>query len=167
MRVIVGDYLSATRPLEDLDPEPVDLATLAGESAAVVAGRAEHDRIAIELGTVGCPLEADPRRLREALLNLLSNALDATPAGGTVRVETAPLAAGGATLTVIDSGRGMTEDQLARIGTSFFTTRAEGTGLGVSLVKGVVAQHGGTVTYDSTPDRGTRVTITLPPRLPT
>jgi signal transduction histidine kinase len=166
MRVIAGEYLSATRPLEDLEPEPVDLATLAGESAAVVAGRAEHGQVALELATRGARVIADPRRLREALLNVLSNALDATPAGGKVRVETVPTDGGGATVTVVDSGRGMSRAELDRIGTSFFTTRKEGTGLGVVLVKGVVSQHGGTVAYTSDPGRGTRVTITLPPRPP-
>src|SRR5262249_59506704 len=65
-------------------------------------------------------------------------------------------------LEVRDSGRGIAPDDLERIGTSFFTTRPGGTGLGVVLAQGVINQHGGTLTYASTLRHGTTPTITLP-----
>jgi signal transduction histidine kinase len=68
----------------------------------------------------------------------------------------------GATIEVIDTGRGMDGDELARIGTPFFTTREGGTGLGIVLAKAVVAQHGGEVLYESRKGEGTRVTVRLP-----
>jgi signal transduction histidine kinase len=61
-----------------------------------------------------------------------------------------------------DTGAGMTPEVLARVGTAYFTTRPEGTGLGVVLARALVEQHGGALTYDSAPGRGTRATVTLP-----
>ena len=65
-------------------------------------------------------------------------------------------------LEVRDSGRGIAPEDLERIGTSFFTTRPNGTGLGVVLAQGVINQHGGTLTYASTVGSGTTATIILP-----
>ena len=107
------------------------------------------------------PLVADPRRLKEALLNLAANALEATPAGGTLGLRWGE-DAGGAWLTLQDSGRGMSAQVLARVGTPFFTTREKGTGLGVVLARSVLAQHGGSLTFESEEGRGTRVTLRLP-----
>ena len=69
---------------------------------------------------------------------------------------------GSGVIEVVDTGRGIKPDELARLGTSFFTTRDGGTGLGVVLASTVVAQHGGTIHYDSAPGRGTTVTVRLP-----
>lgn len=166
MDTILREYLSYARPLEDLDPRPVDLAELATASAAVVSGRAENARIALDVRARPAPITADPRRLREALMNLLSNAIDATPTGGAVTVETAATDDGGGVVTIADTGRGMSNEHVARLGTSYFTTRADGTGLGVVLVQGVVAQHGGRLDYESQLGRGTRVTVRLPAQPP-
>ena len=68
----------------------------------------------------------------------------------------------GVRLDVQDSGRGISPEDLERLGTSFFTTRPNGTGLGVVLAQGVINQHGGTLTYASTVGMGTTATITLP-----
>lgn len=106
-------------------------------------------------------VEADPRRLTEALLNLVANAIEATPPGGEVVVEVRP-AGDQAEIVVRDTGRGMPADTLKRIGTPFFTTRDDGTGLGVVLARSVIAQHGGSLRYESEPGRGTRVKVTLP-----
>jgi two-component system sensor histidine kinase HydH len=67
-------------------------------------------------------------------------------------------------IEVRDTGRGIAPEDLERIGTSFFTTRPNGTGLGVVLAQGVINQHGGTLTYASVLGQGTTATITLPVR---
>jgi signal transduction histidine kinase len=106
-------------------------------------------------------IEADPRRLREALLNLVANAIEATPSGGFVDVEVRR-AAGEAEIVIRDTGRGMPAETLRRIGTPFFTTRDDGTGLGIVLARSVIAQHGGSLTYESEPGKGTRVLVAIP-----
>jgi len=67
-----------------------------------------------------------------------------------------------AEIVVRDSGRGMSAETLRRLGTPFFTTREDGTGLGIVLARAVVAQHGGSLRYESTPGRGTTATVKLP-----
>jgi two-component system, NtrC family, sensor histidine kinase HydH len=104
---------------------------------------------------------ADPNRLKEALLNLVANAIDATPPGGAVAVDVGDRGAQ-ACIVIRDTGRGMAPEVLARVGTPFFTTRAAGTGLGVVLARSVFHWHGGGLHYESWPGRGTTVTATLP-----
>lgn len=162
MEAILREYLSFSRPLEDLRPQPVDAAAVVADAVAVIAGRAEHGGLTVAVDSVATPIIADPRRLKEALLNLLANAVEATPAGGTITARTRPGNGGGAVIEVTDTGRGIRPEDLDRLGTSFFTTRDGGTGLGVVLATSVVAQHGGAIHYASRPGRGTTVTVKLP-----
>lgn len=166
MEAILAEYLSFSRPLEDLKPQPLDLAHVVNDAAAVVAGRIEHGGLTLKVDGRRAPIEADPRRLKEALLNLLANAIEATPVGGTIIVSTEAVAAGGARLVIRDSGRGISRADLERLGTSFFTTREGGTGLGVVLAQTAIAQHGGSLRYVSEVGHGTTVTIELPARPP-
>ena len=82
METILREYLSFARPLEDLVPMGIDLATVTSDVVAVLAGRLDQGRIAMRLDVRPTPLSADSRRLREALINLMANAVEATPAGG-------------------------------------------------------------------------------------
>ena len=163
MEGILRDYLSFSRPLEDLKRQPVELGALADDVCSVLEARAEVAGIAL-LRTGGpARVVGDPRRLKEALLNFVSNALEATPRLGEVEVE---VTAGGddedARIEIRDTGKGMSAEELARVGTPFFTTRDGGTGLGVVLARAVIEQHGGAVAYTSDAGRGTRVLVRLP-----
>jgi signal transduction histidine kinase len=160
MERILRDYLSFARPLEELRPEPVELAVLCDDVLAVLEARAEV--AGVTLGRSGAAaVVGDPRRLKEALLNLVANALEATPAGGSVEVALAARA-GGAEIAVRDTGRGITAADRARVGTPFFTTREGGTGLGLVLARAVARQHGGDLAIESEPGRGTTVRVQLP-----
>ena len=161
METILSEYLSFSRPLEDLSPEPIDLAALAREVVDVMSGRAEQAGVQLVIDSNAMPGHGDPRRLKEALINLVANAIEATPSGGTVTL-TLRRDAGAVTVEVADTGRGIPTDDLERLGTPFFTTRSTGTGLGVTLALGVIAQHGGELKYTSTVGQGTSATITLP-----
>lgn len=154
-------YLSFARPLAELHPGPVRLATLLQELALLLEARAGALGLQIVLRVEDVEIVGDRRRLQEALLNLASNALEATPPGGSLTLTLGPVGAG-ARIKVIDDGQGMTADQLARLGTPFVTGRPGGTGLGVTLARAVVLQHGGRMQHRSAPGQGTRVTLTLP-----
>jgi two-component system, cell cycle sensor histidine kinase DivJ len=110
---------------------------------------------------------ADRRALKQILINLLSNSVKFTDKGGVVTVD-AGREGPNLVFTVSDTGIGMSEEDLKKLGRPFFQihndyTRAyEGTGLGVSLVKGLVELHGGKLQIDSRPGEGTRVTVTIP-----
>ena len=161
METILNEYLSFSRPLEDLKPESLDLTAIARDVLDVLAGRADQAGVTLEIEGGVTTVKGDPRRLKEALINLVSNAVEATPNGGRVvlRVRTSTA---GVTLEVKDTGRGISTEDLERLGTSFFTTRPNGTGLGVVLAQSVITQHGGTLDYKSTVGHGTTATILLP-----
>jgi signal transduction histidine kinase len=165
METILNEYLSFSRPLEDLKPETVDLTALARDVLDVLAGRADQASVVLALDGPAIPVQGDPRRLKEALINLVANAIEATPSGGTVQLRVRGNA-NGVLLEVKDSGRGIAPEDLERLGTSFFTTRPNGTGLGVVLAQGVITQHGGSLAYTSAVGMGTTATISLPSNKP-
>jgi len=108
------------------------------------------------------PVEGEPSEIREALTNILFNALDAMPDGGAVTFTTGAKD-GRALCAIADSGIGMPEDVRQRVFDPFFTTKGErGTGLGLSVVYGIVARHGGEVDVESRLGHGTTFTIRPP-----
>jgi signal transduction histidine kinase len=157
LKSVVSDFLEyARRP----KPEParVDLAGLAAEVREVMAADAEAAGVALRVEGPAVVVAADATQLRRALLNLVRNALQATPRGGTVALATAR----GARLTVSDTGAGIPAERLARIFDPFYTTKEQGTGLGLAFVREIVTDHGGMLEVDSAPGAGTRFTIALP-----
>ncbi|MCC6159724.1 MAG: ATP-binding protein [Deltaproteobacteria bacterium] len=105
----------------------------------------------------------DPAQLRQIVVNLVMNAVQAMPGGGTVFVETRR-DRDGVMLAVQDTGHGMSDEDLARVFEPFFTTKAEneGTGLGLAVVQGIVQSHDGTIRVESREGAGTRFEIHLP-----
>lgn len=116
-------------------------------------------RLAADLPTV----EADPIQIRQVLVNLTVNAMQAVAAEGTVTVETR-IEAQDVILAVTDTGHGMSPEILSKIFNPFFTTKdvGEGTGLGLSVVHGIVTSHGGTIDAESREGKGTRFIVRLP-----
>ncbi len=113
-------------------------------------------------------LWGDPAKLRQVLLNLLSNAVKFTEPGGTITVRAAAAPDGATVIEVADSGIGMSAADIPIALSAFgqidsrLARRYDGTGLGLPLSKAIVELHGGTIAIDSTPGKGTRLTITLP-----
>jgi signal transduction histidine kinase len=160
MEGILKEYLSFSRPLEALQPKRVALGALADEVLSLMEARAATAGVVLRRRG-DATIEADPRRLKDALFNLIGNAVEATTPGGDVEVEIDEVDFG-ARIAVRDSGRGMPPEVLGRLGTPFFTTRDEGTGLGVVVARATFAQHGGSLVYSSEPGQGTTATGTLP-----
>lgn len=108
-------------------------------------------------------INADPAQLRQVLVNLVVNAVQAMPEGGALTVRTRA-SASAVSLTVQDTGIGMSADVLARIFMPFFTTKdvSEGTGLGLSVVHGIVSSHGGSIDVKSQPGQGARFEVCFP-----
>jgi two-component system nitrogen regulation sensor histidine kinase NtrY len=109
-------------------------------------------------------LEADPVLLHRAVENLVLNALDAMPAGGTLTLRTAQRdgPSRGALLEVSDTGTGLTREECERLFTPYYTTKHHGTGLGLAIVQSVVSDHGGKIAVESGPGRGSTFRIELP-----
>jgi len=104
---------------------------------------------------------ADPELMHRAISNLILNAMDAMPDGGTLTLRTAD-AADHVTIEVADTGVGLTEEEVARIFTPYYTSKQHGTGLGLAIVQSVVSDHGGTIAVKSAAGAGTTFTISLP-----
>ncbi len=119
----------------------------------------------LELDPAVPPIQADPDLLHRALSNLVLNAMDAMPDGGSLIIRTAA-AEGGVRLEVADSGQGLTREECERIFTPYYTSKQHGTGLGLAIVQSVVSDHGGKISVTSEPGRGTRFVIELPVRPP-
>ena len=122
-----------------------------------------------------CPLVVvDPDRIQQVLGNLLDNALRHTPAGGQVRIQAAPTRSGEVVIEVTDTGAGIPTDQLEAVFVRFHrvdparrTERGSGSGLGLTIARAIITDHGGTLTAHSDgPGRGTTMRLTLPPRHP-
>ncbi len=105
-------------------------------------------------------IQADPEQLRRALRNLVLNAMDAMPEGGTVRVRTRALL-GKVAIEVSDTGQGLTREECDRLFTPYYTTKQHGTGLGLAIVQSVVSDHGGSIAVESEPGKGATFRIEL------
>ena len=105
-------------------------------------------------------VEADPAQLHRALQNLVLNAIDAMPTGGTLMVRTAR-SNGSVLLEVSDTGFGLTKEECERLFTPYYTTKQHGTGLGLAIVQSVISDHGGRISVESEPGRGTTFRIEL------
>jgi signal transduction histidine kinase len=108
-------------------------------------------------------ITADPSQLNQVLVNLVVNAIQAMPEGGTLTIST-NTSDNHVILSVQDNGIGMSEKMREQIFIPFFTTKDinEGTGLGLPVVHGIINSHGGTISVESTPGQGTRFEISLP-----
>ena len=162
MENILKEYLSFSRPFQALQPQPVALGALTDEVLSLMDARAATAGVALRRHGDAF-IEADPRRLKDALFNLVGNAVEASGQGGKVEVQIEEMAQN-ARIEVRDSGRGMAPEVLERIGTPFFTTRDEGTGLGVVVARAAFTQHGGSLVYSSELGQGTTAVGTLPLR---
>jgi len=109
------------------------------------------------------PIAADPELLHRALSNLVLNAMDAMPNGGTLTLRSRR-DDGTVTIEVADTGSGLTREECERIFTPYYTSKQHGTGLGLAIVQSVVSDHGGRISVRSEPGQGTTFVIELPSR---
>lgn len=160
---IVRNVLKFARE-EPSEKWPIDPNQVARRAAERVAKRAEEAgvRFTVTLGSGLSDVRANPTDLEQALVNVLENALDAGEAGSHLELSTLA-SPRGVRFVVRDDGPGMSEDVRARALEPFFSTRGDagGTGLGLSLVHGIVREHGGVLELESEPARGTCITIEL------
>jgi len=153
---VVTDFLAFARP-QALRNEPVVL-------RAVLENCARDCSLELHLEDVpaGLALEGDPTALRQAFSNLLRNSAEAARNGTPVQVKVmAATDEHGTRLTITDNGQGIPQDRLGKIFIPFFTTKAQGTGLGLALVHRIISEHGGTIAVSSG-DWGTTFTLAFP-----
>jgi signal transduction histidine kinase len=118
-------------------------------------------RFEVQLSTAPLPLDADPELLHRALSNLVLNAMDAMPEGGTLTLSAQPRG-DQVEIRIADTGAGLTPEECERLFTPYYTTKQHGTGLGLAIVQSVVADHAGTIAVESRAGGGAIFVITLP-----
>ncbi len=162
---IVGSLLQFAKPSEPR-LSPLDVGRLLSRAARLAAGRAAERGITIDpeiAGTLPCPL-ADRDQILQVLLNLMLNAVEATPEGGSVRATARPGGNGERTLEIEirNGGEGVPQHLRERIFDPFFTTKPGGTGLGLSISQNILRQHGGALRIETPTEGGTRAIAILP-----
>ena len=165
----VQDMSSLESGRARLELAPLDLHALVDETLAVIGSECEQEGITLrnEIDPKTAPVLADSDRITQVLLNLLDNARRHTPAGGTIAVSARP-AGRMLSVYVSDSGTGIDAADLPYIFERFYrvdrarTASAGGSGLGLSIVKAIITAHGGSITAESSPGQGTRISFSLP-----
>jgi signal transduction histidine kinase len=162
LKEIVDGFLSFSRGLDEMKVAAMRPYDLARELVLLLEVRAAEAGVSLEVtGNADLEINADRRQIRQVLLNLVLNAIQASPSGQSVKIQVGQ-GCTGACIQVADHGGGMTPEVLERIRRPYFTTREGGTGLGIAVARGLVEQHGGELKYESAPGKGTTVTIQLP-----
>jgi signal transduction histidine kinase len=141
--------------------EPVSVGPLMDDLRALYGREIEEGRLVVESPPGPVTVRADAGQMRQALVNLVKNGLEALDGSGRVSVEARP-AGPNLQITVADTGPGLTEEQRAGLFTPGFTTKTHGSGLGLTIVDRIVSEHGGTIAVDSAEGRGTTFTIRMP-----
>jgi two-component system, NtrC family, nitrogen regulation sensor histidine kinase NtrY len=163
LKKIIGrfsDFSKMPKPeFERLDAKDVLDRVFSFYDAANPEGSAIHFRI--EHPAEPMPINADPELLHRALSNLVLNAIDAMPSGGTLTLSARPIG-DKVELRVADTGEGLTPEECERLFTPYYTTKQHGTGLGLAIVQSVVADHAGTITVESRAGGGAAFIIILP-----
>lgn len=143
--------------------QPVRLAGLVEDTLLLLSDQCLKQGVEVQnaFGSNGLLIHADPQQLKQVLLNLLLNSLEAMPDGGRLSIDTRQTSSH-LVLRIVDSGEGMTPEELRHVWDPFFTTKERGMGLGMAIVKGIVERHGGQIHLTSAVGKGTTVEVFLP-----
>src|SRR5215470_2001950 len=166
LAAMVGEIKDFTRgdAPAGLALEPADVCSVVDEALAILRYDRDVGARTVVRETRKRPLARLHRgKFAQVLINLVRNAAQASSPRAEIEVILDENQRGDVVLQIVDHGAGMTPEVLARLGEPFFSTRGErGTGLGIGISRRIVAEHGGTIRFDSTPGEGTRVTVTVP-----
>jgi signal transduction histidine kinase len=160
---VVQGFLKFTRP-EDLRLQPVRVAAMFEEILPIIETEATKNGVKVTLDVPASTpsVNGDASMLRQAFLNLAINACQAMPQGGTLRLAGGPASRQRVEVRIEDTGVGIKPEHLTRIFDLYFTTKARGTGIGLSMVYRIIQMHDGEVEVQSTPGRGTTFRVLLP-----
>jgi two-component system sensor histidine kinase HydH len=159
---VITQLIEFARPLE-LKKEKVQFAELARHTIKLIAADAQKNKISVEIeDAANLPeVDVDPDKIKQVLLNIILNSLAAMKEGGKLKVE---LSCGADNLSVIisDNGTGIEKTDLLKIYDPYFTSKPEGTGLGLAVVQKIMEAHGGRINVESTAGLGTKVYLRFP-----
>ncbi|MBB6177986.1 two-component system sporulation sensor kinase B [Anoxybacillus tengchongensis] len=160
---IITEYLTLAKPTP-FERQKVNIDDVLHTSVHLLSPLGTMTNVSLQLYTEGkSDVYGDKHYLKQALLNVIKNGMEAIEYGGVVTIhKTVDEKEKQVIITIRDTGKGMTEEQLKNIGLPYYTTKSKGTGLGSMITARLIRQMGGTITYESRLNVGTTVTITLP-----
>ena len=169
---LVSEFQMLSRPIKPTPFQEVDLARSLNDVILLMASQALSKNVSLEFfmqkssatwpfGPEAYFVSGDAAQLKQVWINLVRNALEAVAKGGRVKVNL--LRQDNQVVVVVeDNGPGITSEVMAKLGTAFYTTKENGTGLGLSVCYNIIHNHGGKMEVDSNPGEGTRFTVLLP-----
>jgi len=163
LREILDDFLRYAGRIE-LDKRPTELNGLLEELVDFFAPQAQLQRVQLRLKKYPSPVIAnvDPRLIKQAVLNLLINGLQAIPAGGGELILSLTVGGKHAVIDAIDTGTGIPPEQVDHIFTAYYTTKKHGTGIGLAMARRIAEEHGGKIGVRSDVGKGSDFWIALP-----
>ena len=160
---VVEDFLKMARP-EPINKIPCDVNEELANMVTLFSAQARQSKVSLELKPSSLPsFRGDGEKLRQAFMNILLNAIQATPAGGRVTVSTSEdRERRRIVISFADNGPGISQEAASKIFEPFFTTKGTGTGLGLPITKKIIEGHGGSIEVESEPGNGATFKVLLP-----
>jgi two-component system sensor histidine kinase HydH len=162
MQSILDEFLNFSRPLVPLALGDTDVAALCHEVAALHEGMARERSVHLAAEGAAVSARCDPRKVKQVLINLLQNALDASGPGAEVRISAESTEAGGALVRVLDRGSGVDPGLGDSVFSPGVTTKSNGSGLGLTIARSLARQHGGDLLLRTRTGGGTEALLILP-----
>ncbi|WP_028784300.1 PAS domain S-box protein [Thalassobacillus devorans] len=162
IHLMVNEFLTLAKPSEE-DMKPIDLHVALKQTVSLMQAHAAGNKVTIDFEEkASLPLiHGIENKLKQAFINIIKNAIEAMSEGGRLRILIDQCKEG-MKISFADEGCGMTEEEQRKITTPFFTTKSDGTGLGMMITNNIVESHNGKMMVDSKAGSGTTITITLP-----
>ncbi|MDF2961366.1 MAG: hypothetical protein K0S39_3101 [Paenibacillus sp.] len=158
---IISDYLNLAKPQID-KIEEIGLSGFLDNTVTLMNSYAAMQGVALQMQVEeGLYIKGDRAKLKQVIVNLIKNSIEATSSGGTIDVKSY-LVKNKAVIEIIDTGKGMSKEQLKRIGSSFYTTKESGTGIGLMLAFRMIEAMEGTLDFESEKGKGTKARIRFP-----
>lgn len=161
MQSVLDEFLNFSRPLVPLAIERTVLSPLCQEIAALHEGLAHQRGLALVVRAAGAA-RCDPRKLKQVLINLVQNAIEASQPGALVEIEAEELASGEGRLRIFDRGHGVDPELGSAIFEAGVTTKSKGSGIGLTVARALARQHGGDLTLSARPGGGSVAEVRLP-----
>jgi signal transduction histidine kinase len=162
INLIVNDLMYMGKP-KSLFMQNNDLKELIQYVLNILRPIANANQVNIELDLDNLPeINCDGNQLKQVFINLIKNAIESMPLGGTITISSKLVDKDRLTLLIVDEGSGMEQDKINMLGQPFFTTKADGNGLGLMVTFNIIEQHNGKIVYQSVLGKGTVVELNLP-----
>jgi signal transduction histidine kinase len=161
MQKVLEEFLNFSRPISPLSLRTVDGVRIGGEIVELFQGVAQERHLSIALSGTPVKLHCDPRKIKQVLINLVQNAVEASAPGGEIGIEVEPRPEQ-ATIRVLDRGHGLSADVAQRLFQPGVTTKPRGSGLGLTIARSIAEQHGGRLTLTGRAGGGCAAELVIP-----